>query len=140
MVFFTSPVYLSGCTDLNEEADGELLSLLEFELLSLESWFVLDFTRGGSFMRELVLRFPIDDELSLSTSLYMRNLLAIRDGDQETPSVHLFMPDISSINTNILPDTIRYGLSISYGLLGMCLSFPSSVAWRIRRASFSSSM
>lgn len=79
-------------------------------------------------------------EIPLSSSLYMRNLPEMRDGDHETPSVQRLMPEISSTNTNMLPETIRYRLSTSYGLLGMCFRRPSTVACSTSRASFSSSM
>ena len=55
----------------------------------------------------LEVALALDPAFSLSSSLYIRNLPDILDGDQETPSVHLLMPDISSIKTNILPDTIK---------------------------------
>ena len=91
--------------------DGkELLELIEpFSFLEL-------FSKGScSILTFLFFFFLSSFSLNecLSNSRYTKNLPSILEGDQAIPSVHLLIPECSSMNTNTLPDFMRLPLSLS---------------------------
>lgn len=99
MAFFTKPPERNECEEEEEEVAEEVEPACG------------DWCGGGA----APLRGASEGGLFflLSSSRYTRNLPRMRDGDHGTPSVQRRMPEVSSMNTNRLPDAISCGRSIS---------------------------